>query len=77
MDERDLIHDWNTVEGAFDYDRFLRSVMTGHRLSWSNLDASLEWFGPEVLSTLEHDSNQLLQRASALPPKQRLTASHA
>lgn len=44
--------------GAFDYRKFLATVMTGTAL-WPELDASLEWFGPDVLETLEQDAGQL------------------
>ncbi|RBP48188.1 3-dehydroshikimate dehydratase [Roseimicrobium gellanilyticum] len=45
-------------EGAFDYRRFLTFVMTETSL-WPSLDASLEWFGPNVLGTLERDAELL------------------
>lgn len=45
-------------EGAFDYRKFLAFVMNETSL-WPTLDASLEWFGPDVLTTLEQDSEQL------------------
>ncbi|MES2506500.1 MAG: sugar phosphate isomerase/epimerase, partial [Verrucomicrobiota bacterium] len=45
-------------EGAFDYREFLAFVMNETSL-WPTLDASLEWFGPNVLTTLEQDSEQL------------------
>ena len=45
-------------EGAFDYRKFLAFVMSETSL-WPSLDASLEWFGPNVLTTLEQDSEQL------------------
>lgn len=64
-------------EGAFDYRRFLRSVMNESRLSWSNLDASLEWFGPDVLPTLESDCSQLQQLESDLIQRKRLAACPA
>lgn len=44
-------------EGEFDYHRFLRFV--GSRSAWQTLDASLEWFGANVLATLERDSLDL------------------
>lgn len=49
-------------EGAFDYEPFLRFVMNESKLRWSELEASLEWFGPDVLTTLEGD----LRRIAAL-----------
>ena len=48
----------NLFEGAFDYRKFLAFVMNETAL-WPTLDASLEWFGPNVLDTLEHDAQQL------------------
>lgn len=45
-------------EGAFDYREFLAFVMNETSL-WPTLDASLEWFGPNVLTTLEQDAEQL------------------
>ncbi|HSC88408.1 MAG TPA: sugar phosphate isomerase/epimerase [Polyangiaceae bacterium] len=46
-------------EGAFDFRRFLRAAMTESQLPWEGLDASLEWFGPDVLSTLARDNREL------------------
>ena len=46
-------------EGEFDFRSFLSFVMTESQLSWDSLDASLEWFGPDVLATLEHDRLRL------------------
>ncbi|WP_096086854.1 sugar phosphate isomerase/epimerase family protein [Agaribacterium haliotis] len=51
-------------EGQFDYRRFLCDVFRKSTLDWSELDASLEWFGPNSIRTLEHDANKL--RALAL-----------
>ncbi|RYD23137.1 MAG: sugar phosphate isomerase/epimerase [Verrucomicrobiaceae bacterium] len=48
----------NLFDGAFDYRKFLSFVMAGTSL-WPTLDASLEWFGPDVLATLEQDAEQL------------------
>lgn len=45
-------------EGAFDYRKFLAFVMNETSL-WPTLEASLEWFGPDVLTTLEQDAQQL------------------
>lgn len=44
-------------EGSFDYNHFL--AFACKRASWKQLDASLEWFGPDVLGTLERDSRKL------------------
>jgi 3-dehydroshikimate dehydratase len=46
-------------EGAFDYRRFLQTVMADSRLHWESLDASLEWFGGDVLPTLARDATEL------------------
>lgn len=46
-------------QGAFDFEHFLRTVMLEAAPQWETLDASLEWFGANVFSTLEHDSRQL------------------
>jgi 3-dehydroshikimate dehydratase len=51
-------------EGAFDFERFLRFVITESQLAWEGLDASLEWFGPDVLSTLADDGNRVRQLES-------------
>lgn len=51
-------------EGAFDFRAFLSFVMTESGLSWESLDASLEWFGSDVLATLEHDRLQIQQLES-------------
>lgn len=45
-------------DGAFDYRQFLEVVMKNAAF-WEGLDASLEWFGPEVHRTLEHDAREL------------------
>ena len=45
-------------EGAFDYHRFLPFVMTDTSL-WPMLDVSLEWFGPDVFTTLKNDAEAL------------------
>lgn len=44
-------------EGSFDYSKFVRFVC--RRAVWEQLDASLEWFGSDVLGTLERDSREL------------------
>ncbi|MEM9454517.1 MAG: sugar phosphate isomerase/epimerase [Myxococcota bacterium] len=48
-------------EGAFDYEPFLRFVMTKSSLRWSELEASLEWFGSDVLPTLEGDHRRITE----------------
>lgn len=46
-------------EGAFDFQHFLRALMSELPACWESMDASLEWFGPDVLATLAHDGGQL------------------
>lgn len=50
--------------GAFDYERFLLFVRNESGLHWSSLDASLEWFGPDVRNTLEADCRELRRRTA-------------
>jgi 3-dehydroshikimate dehydratase len=62
--------------GAFDYRKFLAHVMNETAL-WPMLDASLEWFGPNVLGTLERDAEQLsLLEAETLGLQVLTTAAH-
>jgi 3-dehydroshikimate dehydratase len=62
-------------EGAFDYRSFLRDLASDSRL-----DASLEWFGDDVQTTLSRDRHAIEQLAAApvesetLPRARRLTA---
>jgi hypothetical protein len=49
--------------------------MTESQLSWDDLDASLEWFGADVLSTLAHDGHQLQQLESEHHPVASLLCS--
>ena len=48
-------------DGAYDFDAFLRSVKSEFRAAWDDMDASLEWFGSDVLLNLEHDGRRLRQ----------------
>lgn len=48
-------------EGAYDFEHFLRALMSEHPRRWRELDASLEWFGPDALPTLSHDLLELLR----------------
>jgi 3-dehydroshikimate dehydratase len=48
-------------EGAYDFERFLRFVLTESNLNCDSLDASLEWFGADVFATLQGDRFQLRQ----------------
>ena len=54
-------------EGAFDYRHFLRAVIAEYPTRWNQLDASLEWFGPEVLPTLSHDLIELVRLEAEAP----------
>ena len=49
----------NLFEGEFDFQQFLKSVLNNSQFPWQELDASLEWFGPNVMSTLEHDGREI------------------
>ena len=57
--------------GAFDYDAFLAGLASDPRL-----EASLEWFGDDVMSTLSHDRHAIeqLSIASSSGMRARLTA---
>jgi 3-dehydroshikimate dehydratase len=48
-------------EGAYDFERFLRALMNEYPARWRELDASLEWFGPDAVSTLSSDIFALLR----------------
>lgn len=48
-------------EGAYDFDRFLRALMNEYPSRWRELDASLEWFGPDTMPTLSNDIFALLR----------------
>jgi 3-dehydroshikimate dehydratase len=58
-------------EGAFDYGTFLADLAGDSRL-----EASLEWFGDDVMSTLSHDRHAIEQLSVAHPfgATERLTA---
>ncbi|HKY39774.1 MAG TPA: TIM barrel protein [Polyangiaceae bacterium] len=58
-------------EGAFDYGTFLADLAGDSRL-----EASLEWFGDDVMSTLSHDRHAIEQLSVAHPFRatERLTA---
>jgi 3-dehydroshikimate dehydratase len=49
-------------EGAFDYDTFLADLAGDSRL-----EASLEWFGDDVMGTLSHDRHAIEQLRVAQP----------
>jgi 3-dehydroshikimate dehydratase len=64
-------------DGAFDFSSFLRSLMSEFQLAWEGMDASLEWFGADVLSTLAHDGGQLQQFESEHLPSERASMAAA
>ncbi len=49
----------SVFEGAFDFRHFLHFLMHQPLLSWQNLDVSLEWFGENILNTLNSDKNTI------------------
>ena len=55
----------SVFDGVFNFDDFLNFVRQQHYIDSEHLDVSLEWFGHDVLNTLEHDC-RLIQ---ALPLK--------
>lgn len=48
-------------DGAFDFSEFLAYVKERSNLCWDSLDASLEWFGTDVMSSLEKDNGIIEQ----------------
>jgi 3-dehydroshikimate dehydratase len=64
-------------DGAYDFRRFLRFVLTESRLNWDSIDASLEWFGGDVVGTLKNDRNQLRQFESELLGRGRAARDQA
>ncbi len=48
-------------DGAYDFETFLHTVKAEFPFVWNEMDASLEWFGSDVLLTLEQDGLRLLQ----------------
>lgn len=46
-------------EGAYDFKDFLNFVMAHSPKLWEKTDASLEWFGHDVISNLKNDSSEL------------------
>lgn len=66
-------------DGAYDFDAFLRSVKSEFPAAWDDMDASLEWFGSDVLLNLEHDARRLRQleadSSEKLSPLEALSAS--
>ncbi len=45
--------------GAYDFKQFLNVLMAKSNLSWRDMDASLEWFGGDVFSTLQTDRKKI------------------
>ena len=45
--------------GEYDFKQFFDYLMNQSSLPWQNMDASLEWFGPDVLKTLDNDRQAL------------------
>ena len=45
--------------GEYDFKHFLDYLMKDSDIAWTNMDASLEWFGPDVFSTLDNDRKEL------------------
>lgn len=55
-------------EGVYGYHEFLAHVIKETAL-WPTLDASLEWFGPDAFTVLEHDALQITRlEAATLAP---------
>ena len=46
-------------EGEYDFKQFLSYLMKESSIPWQNMDASLEWFGPDVFATLDNDRKAL------------------
>lgn len=45
--------------GEYDFEHFLDYLMKESSVPWQSMDASLEWFGPDVFSTLDNDRKEL------------------
>jgi 3-dehydroshikimate dehydratase len=45
--------------GEYKFEQFLAYLMKDSGMPWGNMDASLEWFGPDVFATLDHDRKEL------------------
>lgn len=46
-------------KGEYNFNQFLAYLMKDSGMPWKNMDASLEWFGPDVFATLDHDRKEL------------------
>ncbi len=47
-------------DGQYDFSAFIRFLMSQSQLPSETIDASLEWFGGDVLTTLAHDCRALV-----------------
>ncbi|MFY0640456.1 MAG: sugar phosphate isomerase/epimerase [Bermanella sp.] len=61
--------------GEYDFKNFLAYLMTHSSVPWQNMDASLEWFGPDVFATLDHDRQALAKLESQFCPSSQLEPS--
>jgi 3-dehydroshikimate dehydratase len=50
--------------GEYNFEQFLAYLMKDPSMPWENMDASLEWFGPDVFATLDHDRKELAKLES-------------
>lgn len=53
-------------KGAYDFNQFLTYLLTQSTLAVEDMDASLEWFGPDVFTTLNEDRKGIFAIESAL-----------
>ncbi len=45
--------------GEYDFKQFLGYLMKESSVPWQSMDTSLEWFGPDVFTTLDNDRQEL------------------
>ncbi|ARU54642.1 family 2 AP endonuclease [Oleiphilus messinensis] len=64
-------------EGAFDFNGFLAHLKQHSSIPWQVLDASLEWFGADVCTTLEADCKLLREFGFAVNPVTTATQEKA
>ena len=50
--------------GEYDFKQFLDYLMKESAIPWKNMDASLEWFGSDVFTTLDNDRKELAKLES-------------
>jgi len=55
----------SVFSGQYDFTAFLNYLMSKSALPWRDMDASLEWFGADVFSTLDTDLKKIYQIESA------------